>query len=131
MVLRLYWQLQFDEKNCENSLVEKIRESATVSKLFDKLQFYEQNCENSFVEKVRENGMVLRVLRYLTVYNFNLTRKIVQILKLKKLVKMQWFCVFWMLTTSIWRAKLWKIFSWKNSWKCNGFAFFGCWQPSI
>ena len=77
MVLRLYWQLQFDEKNCENSLVEKIRESATVSKLFDKLQFYEQNCENSKVENIRENG---NVLRYFSFDNFNLTRKIVKIL---------------------------------------------------
>ena len=48
------------------------------------LQFNEKNCEKSLVIKIRENTTVLPVLRYLTVKNFNLTRNIINILFVEK-----------------------------------------------
>ena len=66
-----------------------------------------------------------------SVDNFNLTRKIVKILWLTKSVKIKRFCFRWLLTTSIWREKLWKLFSWQKAWKLDGFALDDCWQLQL
>ena len=57
--------------------------------LMSLLRMNKINCENSILEKIRENSRL---------------------------------GTFWLLTTSIWQEKLWKFFTWKNSWKCGGFV---------
>ena len=60
--------------------VEKIHKNDTILNYI----FNEKNCEKSLVIKIRENTTVLPVLRYLTVKNFNLTRNIINILFVEK-----------------------------------------------